>query len=42
MIAKTGGNSMAKAAAFDVMLVLIKEQNRYDISGFGIAELYKT
>ncbi|KAL9555838.1 hypothetical protein MBANPS3_002175 [Mucor bainieri] len=39
--AKTGGNANAKAAAFEVMLVLIKDTNKYDTSGFKIAEIYK-
>ncbi|KAF1799211.1 hypothetical protein FB192DRAFT_1333067 [Mucor lusitanicus] len=41
-IAHTGGNASAKAAAFEVMLVLIKDSNKYDTSGFNIADIYKT
>ncbi|KAK4516378.1 uncharacterized protein ATC70_011349 [Mucor velutinosus] len=40
-IAMTGGNSNAKVAAFEVIMVLIKDSNKYDTSGFDIVNIYK-
>ncbi|GAN09060.1 DNA-dependent protein kinase catalytic subunit isoform 1 [Mucor ambiguus] len=40
-VAITGGYANARAAAFDVMMALIKESNKYDTSDFDIADIYQ-